>query len=710
MVIQNKLTKSITERVTAFQGDPRTSWIRGREKSAGPALLIVSLLICAVLYNICKIPVTTSAESYGTALSVQDDTYLNVAIPNSVVLNITPTAAGQFAKTSMDISVDTNNATGYTLTMTADTTSLSRTSAVNGVDYTIPTLSTAATCTDESDTTCDTFPVGYWGYKFTNAEVASSSTYNPVSTNVTKLRFQKDFNSSVDTTTVTFGTKLSNSIPNGTYDGVNLTFIATTNYVIPETAKYMQDFNAVIADSLTPGITYTTKDSRDNQDYTVAKLADGNVWMTKNLNLAGGTTITPADSNVAENYILPASSMIGFHSDSNTAWVYNSNNDDCTQTEIGCYSYYSFRAATANSGTSSPSDTTASAAPYDICPKGWRLPTTSKNEFDNSSDIRRLAISLGGSPTISTYTNETIPTGIAINNILRNDTYRFMLSGGVNNSKVTEVGTDGNYWTSVNYYSQDVNTYIAYYYKIRINPYWQNFYTNTDLFQRLGFAVRCVKDRSMQNFSATDAAAMSEGQTITLVDNRDGKEYEVTKINGRVWMTQNLAFTGTQLTPADSNVSTNTTIEWNDLASDGENGGKCDANNGFNNACNIISTNNAQGVWYNYAAASAMTITGATNSTRDTHSICPKGWQLPDSYTTLTDGFFGDSTLFPQVYGGWVYPGGGVESNGIAYYWTRSNSSATNRFIISVAPNANVSGANTNRTTGCYIRCIFFGE
>lgn len=328
----------------------------------------ISLLVLMIAaYNVCRIPTATNAESYGTSFSVEDSTYLNVSIPESVILNVTPTAAGQFAKTSMEISVDTNNTTGYTLTMTADTTSLSRTSAVNGIDYSIPTLEQAYTCTDESATTCDNFPVGYWGYKFTNAETTDSNTYSPMSTTANPIRFLKEFKNTTDTTTVTFGTKLSNSIPNGTYDGVSLTFIATTNYVVPETAKYMQDFNAVIADSLTPGITYTTKDSRDNQDYTVAKLADGNVWMTKNLNLAGGTAVTPADTDVTSNYVLPANSTTGPTGFSKVA---NSGSTICFNgTEIlPCYSYYDIYTATAGTGP-------AADAPSSICPSGWKLPT-----------------------------------------------------------------------------------------------------------------------------------------------------------------------------------------------------------------------------------------------------------------------------------------------------------------------------------------------
>ncbi|MBQ9180473.1 hypothetical protein IJ135_00015, partial [Candidatus Saccharibacteria bacterium] len=50
-------------------------------------------------------------------------------------------------------------------------------------------------------------------------------------------------------------------------------------------ATYMQDVNSCPS-SLATEVTYTLKDKRDNQSYTVAKLTDGMCWMSKNLNIA----------------------------------------------------------------------------------------------------------------------------------------------------------------------------------------------------------------------------------------------------------------------------------------------------------------------------------------------------------------------------------------------------------------------------------------
>ena len=118
-------------------------------------------------------------------------------------------------------------------------------------------------------------------------------------------------------------------------------------------------------------------DAYKNIAYTTASI-NGLCWMTRNLDLPGGTTLTAADSNVSagcnlggtNNCTLPASSKSGF-TDNSTAYVYNSNSTTCTSSSP-CYSYYSYVAATAGTNPSS------GEAASDICPKGWRLPTNAE--------------------------------------------------------------------------------------------------------------------------------------------------------------------------------------------------------------------------------------------------------------------------------------------------------------------------------------------
>ena len=124
----------------------------------------------------------------------------------------------------------------------------------------------------------------------------------------------------------------------------------------------------------TCGSTFT--DGRDGKTYSTALITAGGItrcWMTKNLDLAGGTTLTPALSNVTSNFALPASISgsspgLGFNDDSQPA-VYNSGSTTCSSP---CFSYYNFTAATAGYNPSSGD------SPVDICPRGWRLPTVSE--------------------------------------------------------------------------------------------------------------------------------------------------------------------------------------------------------------------------------------------------------------------------------------------------------------------------------------------
>ena len=227
----------------------------------------------------------------------------------------------------------------------------------------------------------------------------------------------------------------------------NLSFTAngklscTTSTVISGT---MQAFNP--CSTVTGSGTLT--DSRDNKNYTVAKI--GNLWwMTKNLDLAGGTTLTPATSNVTSNFTLPASSTSNFTDNwSAPVSVYNSGSTSCGNGSP-CYSYYSYAAATAGANLSSGDATT------DICPKGWRLPTyaeytTLKNTYGGSR--------LPTSPFLGVYAGS----------------YYYSFDGG---------GSYGNYWSSTS-----INWVEAQH--LEFNSFDGTSYGGN--MKCLGYSVRCV--------------------------------------------------------------------------------------------------------------------------------------------------------------------------------------------------------------------------
>ena len=70
--------------------------------------------------------------------------------------------------------------------------------------------------------------------------------------------------------------------------------------------KCMQDISSTnkstILSSMTAETQYTLKDKRDGKEYTVAKLADGNIWMTQNLDLDIDSSITYTNEDTDIGY------------------------------------------------------------------------------------------------------------------------------------------------------------------------------------------------------------------------------------------------------------------------------------------------------------------------------------------------------------------------------------------------------------------------
>ena len=194
--------------------------------------------------------------------------------------------------------------------------------------------------------------------------------------------------------------------------------------------------------------------------YTTAEI-NGLCWMTRNLDLPGGTKLSHADTNVPEGYstttagftngdTLPASSTSGFSS-STTAYVYNSNSTTCGNNSP-CYSYYSWRAATAGYNSTSSS----TPVNYDICPSGWRLPTQA--ELTTLKNSYNTGAKLVGSPFLGVY------------------------AGDYYNSQFYDGGSGGYYWSSTA--DNSFNAYVLFFYSSSAGVSYNNKYN--------GRSVRCV--------------------------------------------------------------------------------------------------------------------------------------------------------------------------------------------------------------------------
>ena len=130
----------------------------------------------------------------------------------------------------------------------------------------------------------------------------------------------------------------------------------------------MQDFTATDCNSKASQANVYVRDSRDQNIYT-ARYINGTCWMTQNLRLSGGRTLTSADSNVASSWLFPDTSLASGNS---FMEAYSTISSD---TSYG--GYYNYCAASAGTVCSNSS---AQDAAYDICPKGWRLPTARESD------------------------------------------------------------------------------------------------------------------------------------------------------------------------------------------------------------------------------------------------------------------------------------------------------------------------------------------
>ena len=260
--------------------------------------------------------------------------------------------------------------------------------------------------------------------------------------------------------------------PNETITGDKFTFDPTTREAtlyavwVPSSGT-MQGWSGCA--SMNIGQVIALTDIRDNNVYTVAKLANNKCWMTENLRLDsvnssdgtkaqgfGGAFVGLADSetNMPSSGTPPANSLYNSSNITGSNLLYrypryNNNNTRINDTSLTAnpgqnlggnngniykwYSYgnyYTWAAAMANTDDLTNSDTGTS-----ICPTGWILPTQSMT-FTLTSDL--------SATIIRKYPNNFIFSG------------RWTSSGG------TSRGSAGYYWTSTIYNNtQAYNMYIG---------------------------------------------------------------------------------------------------------------------------------------------------------------------------------------------------------------------------------------------------------
>ena len=660
----------------------------------------------------------SAISTYSTTPSV------GISLPTSIdFADVLPTPSGATTTATADLTITTSDSAGYSLYLYSS----------DGDNSLRPKISSLANISQIDATagdvglTLSSLKPNTWGYNLGTTTPDDNTTYSAVPIDNSTPIQTKDTsatNSANDTYTLSFGAKVDSTIASGAYsNALTVAVVAEPRAII-----YIQDLTLADCQSRATDADFTVTDRRDDNDYTV-RYINGACWMTQNLRLSGGRTLTSADSNVASSWSFPSTPLAGSsHSYTDPQVTISSN------TSYG--GYYNFCAASAgtNCQTSSTVNTT-----YDICPKGWRLPTNSE---------------MSG---ITSYASAFSP----------------VYSGIYNFGSLYDTGSYG-YWWSATASSSSLQYYLFY--------HSGSLYTNSGVSKFDGFSVRCIRSNpgtltinfdgngstggstasqqiaagntaslnangftrsgyvftgwntaadgsgtsyadganyavtpatgdaaitlyaqweqlptTMQDITAAQCQKFASDAPLTLTDTRDNNSYTVRYINGACWMTSNLRLSGGRtLTSADSNVTRNWSFPSTSLTS----------GDTYTAVRSAISSNTSYGGYYNYCAASAGTVCNDTTKQDATQDICPKGWELPTR--TQFDAIAGNSSYrsaFSPVYSGSYFNGELLGTGAFNYWWSATADDSSNQYILHYSSGSMHTNGGT-KYVGNSVRCV----
>ena len=481
----------------------------------------LGLFISLMFVVLMVVQVSALSYSYDVKLGFTFNPMISISLssPDLIIQNLAP---GNVADSNtIRVGVSTNTAYGYTLAATVgqETNYETRNLVMTDSDAVFSSLAFGSSVA--SITTDNT-----WGFSYKPSSSASWSNYSglPLYSDTTNVATLINTTEAADSSYVLFkiAAKASSAQPSGEYKNV-INFITVAN---PEpdlcnpsgttitTIGCMQDISSTnkssILTSMTQDTAYLLYDSRDEQQYHVAKLADGNIWMLDNLAL-DPTDPTTASKMSASNTNASAEAITnllnGGNAGSNAGWSstavadvdtnfstdgyvvprINNASKDTVVTSYGAGSgkvgiYYNYCAASASTycyaqGQGVDVPNTDIDAPQDICPANWRMPTG--GDYDDSTQTGSGEYyALGTALGLTFDKNELGFTGTTYQTALSTP-----LSGYYYYSSASALGNWGDWWSSTYhngsgmYYLEAGSSYV--------------YPTNRDA--RIGgYAMRCL--------------------------------------------------------------------------------------------------------------------------------------------------------------------------------------------------------------------------
>ncbi len=432
---------------------------------------VIGKLSSVVLSGVSLLFFTFVSANFGEAwatASVSGDVEISVGITPSVAISIqspndddpTCVAIGQNPKPSCaratvdsntysssysDVTVFTNNTSGYGLTVSAEEPNLVSSTDSNNV---IPT----GILSVNSD---GTVPGGQNKWSFKTDGYIENWTAMSVSP-ITVVAYNAPTPTG-NTTRVTYGISAGTN-PAGSYE-TELVYTATVfdgeNPDYEGDVAYMQGFTC---GSIEEGETTTLMDRRDRKTYAVSKLADGLCWMTEDLKLGGDydMQLTSTYSDVTSDFVLRAE---------NTGTWCTTDDASCTDQSLMLKTgapngyLYNWYAATAGGGTY---ETESGMVESSICPKGWKPPH-------------------GGTGIGSFYSiTQTYDT---VAKLLDTPIPAFNFTGFRNGASVNFPDSGGYYWARSAVSASNANYFVFYGNVVNPQHSGNKYY---------GFALRCV--------------------------------------------------------------------------------------------------------------------------------------------------------------------------------------------------------------------------
>ena len=392
---------------------------------AGPSAAFL-LILGAMLFAPTASQLEASATENNSGVSTYAATpTVGISLPTSIdFADVLPTPSGATTTATANLTVTTTDSAGYSLYLYSSDGDNSLRPKISS----LANISTINATAGDVGLTLSSLEPNTWGYNLGTSTPNDNTTYSAVPTdNSTPIQTKdtSDTNSANDTYTLSFGAKVDSTIASGAYsNALTVAVVAEPRAII-----YIQDLTLADCRSRASDAAFTVTDRRDDNDYTV-RYINGACWMTQNLRLAGGQTLTSEESNIVGSWEFPNNSLTLGNSYTEARSILSDNPDPDTALEYG--GYYNYCAASAGTVCSSSS---AQDATQDICPKGWRLPTNSEQ-----SGIRSYGSAFSPVYTGNYYNgslNSTGSYGYWWSATANSSTYQYLLrysSGSLNTS------------------------------------------------------------------------------------------------------------------------------------------------------------------------------------------------------------------------------------------------------------------------------------